>query len=176
MDNTSALYIPGTFFLVDKEHICRNPSTSCNRTTFSLKCDESDCVMDRQLRKSLPKCLGNTCIFLNMTFLWRFSVHLLELNSVRMATAYQVPLHFDQQCSQICRFLGNSLSIRFVVNEVLGQKRPTAKGELSRSRLKQILHQGHCMFVMHLVMLFCAIYQSGRQWVLLSLRFRLDLN
>lgn len=102
-----------------------------------------------------------------MTFLWRFSVHLLELNSVHMATAYQVPLHFDQQFIQICRFLGNSLSIRSVVNEVLGQKRPIVK-----SRLEQTLHQGHCMFGMHFVMLFRVICKSGSQWVPLSLWLR----
>lgn len=125
-------------------------------------------MMDRQLCKSVPKHLGNTYIFLNMTFLLRFSVHLLELDSVSMATAYQVPLHFDQQVSQICRFLGNSLRISSVVNEVLGQKTPTVKGELSRSRLEQIL-QGHSVFDMYLVMLSCVIYQSGSQWVMLSL-------
>lgn len=41
---------------------------------------------------------------------------------------------------------------------------------------EQFFHIFVCMFVMHLVMLFCVIYQSGRQWVLLSLLLRLDLN
>lgn len=49
--------------------------------------------------------------------------------------------------------------INSVVNEVLNQKIPqNVKGELSRSRLEQILHQGHCMFGMHLVMFSCVIY------------------
>lgn len=67
-------------------------------------------------------------------------------------------------------------SISSVVNEVLGLKIPTVKGELSRSRLEQILHQGHCVFGMHLVMLSCVIFQSRNQWVMLSLWLRLDLN
>lgn len=50
-----------------------------------------------------------------------------------------------------------------VVNEVLSQKKPqNVKEELSRSRLEQILHQGHCMLGMHLVKLSCVIYQSRR--------------
>lgn len=60
-------------------------------------------------------------------------------------------------------------SISSLVNEVLGQKMLSVKGELSRSRFEQILHQGHSMFGVHLVMLSCVIYQSGSQWVMLAL-------